>query len=374
MRGTARVAGSFGRRLLAARTIGFALATVLLALGCVGVAAGATPDPSIPSQSFLQWRLQRPDNALTAGELVRWCQAAGSDAAKYCDGYIEGALAFWKRTTACNAAAPADQAFCAGTKASEDRLFDLLRARKDCDSSNALDCMRRFYTEARAALGLCTPDLRRDTNWCAGYNTQAQSELAWLGVFHRAEPAADPRLFGLGDATADTKVALWASKEFHHFVPCVPRDLSPEQGKAVLLRFAADYPEQQRGPHAIELMAKALFYGYCPGPRLGHLRPNREQCLEWNEFDGTFGARNTCDRTVTIRFLLRQQRQAVEQQLAPGKVFSAGMSRQQVDAGAWMFTACGVGEVSSIALVQQNRQRIADSLYSCEPAAGEKTR
>lgn len=388
MRDAPRVAAPIRRHLDPGRTFGFALALLLLAIPTlVRAAAGETQASSAAtsSETFLQSRLQRSSGTLTAAEFLNLCRSASTDKAVYCEAYIESTLAFWKYVTTCKSPTRADQAFCAGANASGDKLSDLLKSCNDCDASklpadaaerrNAghrfLQRMRRFYAEAATALGFCKPDQLHDANWCAGYNTQTQSEIASLGVAYRV-PDIGPRIFGLGDATNDAKAALWVSKEFHHWAPCAARTLTPEEAKATLLRFAAEYPEQQRGPYAIELMAKAMFYGYCPGPALGHVRPNRELCLEWDTYDGTFGARNTCDRAVTIRFLLQHQQHAIEQEAAPGKVFSTGMSRQQLDSGWWMFTACGLGEVSSVDLAAQNRDAIADSLYSCEPAAEEK--
>jgi hypothetical protein len=96
-----------------------------------------------------------------------------------------------------------------------------------------------------------------------------------------------------------------------------------------------------------------------------------EQCTRWGYIDanGRFGTSNTCNQPVEINFMAQGNQRAVVRVLNPGEVFDTGLTRAQIDAGWWIFTACPVGYASSIPFTPNNRDSLIDSKYQCIAAA-----
>ena len=190
-----------------------------------------------------------------------------------------------------------------------------------------------------------------------GYNAEVANSLASLSVNYSPE---DKRVFGMSVAVIDTFAHLMGSGEYYGFQPCVQATINPQEARSILLEFIRDNPEQQRDTTAIMILAKALYYQVCPGPKQ-HLQPHMEQCTTWDYDNDQFGTENTCDEAVVIQFLTKDQ-PMIERQLNPGEAFRTG---SQIDRGFWMSTTCPVDYVSSIPFLPENRLEIGASRYSC---------
>ncbi len=171
-------------------------------------------------------------------------------------------------------------------------------------------------------------------------------------------------------------LALYAVEEFHHFSPCLDRAVSPEQMRKVFVKFMQDYPAQQYVSGqwfrkkvsademiAIMVLKKALYYGLCPGPKLG-LKPHMEYCTQFDHLNGEIGTRNARDEPVFVRFLATGKG-LIEGQLASGEVLLTGCNGGQSEYKHWMFVTCPAGHVSAPSLAEENRETVVSSRYSC---------
>ncbi len=274
------------------------------------------------------------DLPMPASYLLDRCHSFHPDNAAYCGGYVDGVAHLWKWKTSCESSLPTDQSFCAGVNAARD------------------------HAEPRASSATCMPDNQRDKNYCSGFNKQLAIDRAGDAVL-RLDVPDDSRLHGLGRAKLDVDLHLWGSGEFYEFVPCVLQKMTSEELVDVLLQFIREHPEQRRETTAIIMLAKALFYGVCPGPELG-LQPHMEQCTKWDLRDGLFGTVNSCDQPVAVRYQIEDD-PPIERRLEPGEVVSTGSTERP----AWWFMTCPVGYVSTVSLFPENREAISASRYSC---------
>lgn len=317
------------------------------------------------------------DTERSASELVNYCSSDDADELAYCEGYIDGATLIWKLSTACTSMEAGDQSFCAGGESARDAISKAFKACQDCDIGTFrpelgddpkrvelyMERMLKFRNELEVTMGSCSPDEHRDEQYCLGYNAMTERMITELSISYTNDVSVGPRDLGLGQAASDLFVHLFASKQIHEFQPCLQKSIGPQQTRNILLEFVHDNPEQQQDSTAIIILAKALFYGLCPGPAQ-QLKPHMEQCTKWEYDGGEFGTKNTCDKGVAIQFMVEGQ-QAIELQIKPGKAFSTGLSRSDTGYSWWMFTTCPAGYVSSVPFQPENQVAIAASRYSC---------
>jgi hypothetical protein len=92
-----------------------------------------------------------------------------------------------------------------------------------------------------------------------------------------------------------------------------------------------------------------------------------EHCTRWGYIDasGRFGTSNTCTQPVEIQFTRAGDQRVVKRTLKPGQTFDTGLTREQIQSGWWMFTACPVGDASSIPFAPENRDVLIASKYEC---------
>jgi hypothetical protein len=298
----------------------------------------------------------RPELGRTASGLFRFCNSTDTDRLAYCEGYIRGAAYIWKFQHACSSASREDQLFCAGLEEARTSLEEAMSACADCDQPDGL---RRFRDELRAAGDICATDEGHDENYCAGYNAWIEFAVANLIPFQPIEAGQNAKDLGFSHAVGDVFLHLMASSEIHGFVPCLEWEVRSEQMREVFVNFMRDNPAQETGSSAVIALARALYYGLCPGPELG-LKPHMEQCISWDPVGGQHGARNLCDEEVVIEFASRSRE--IERLEIPGKSFRAD---KRLSGMPWMFTVCPNGHVSSVLFDAENSDAIRASRYSC---------
>jgi hypothetical protein len=95
-------------------------------------------------------------------------------------------------------------------------------------------------------------------------------------------------------------------------------------------------------------------------------RAHMEACVRWAFAGRVYSTRNSCDRPVTIMFMVLDEGRIVEGDVAPGGQFSSGAIAG--DGGrTMMFTVCPTGYVPSVRFVRENAEPIMVSLYNCLP-------
>jgi hypothetical protein len=302
--------------------------------------------------------LAKADTGRTASELIRLCTSADPDRLAYCEGYITGATHLWQRRFACESLAYDDKLFCAGAGDARTSIEETLSACRDCDQTEG---RRKLRDELRAAGDICTPDERRDEHYCSGYNAEVEFIAAKLLPFRPIEAGESAMDAGLSHAVGDFVLHIWGSREIHKFVPCLQVEVRSEEVRTILLDFVRENPEQPRDTTAVIILAKALYYGLCPGPEQG-LKPHMEQCTKWGYDNGQFGTKNVCDKAVFVQFQEKGE-EVIEQQLNPGEALRTGRTR--ASRGWWMFATCPAAHHSSPALSQENNDAIRASRYSC---------
>lgn len=331
----------------------------------------------LSGSSFSYTYLEDPNMPLSGTVLVDLCSTSDPHKRAYCEGYVDGAMQLWKRSTACQSALGSDQSFCRGVAAAESRVQEVLEACQDCNPAefrpdlddpaergrSFIEHMQDFVAEARETLEKCSPHAPFDEHYCNGFDAQVENSLASLAVMYQGDEAAEPGLHGRGQAQNDLVMHLWASKEIYRFQPCVRPATTPGDARNSLLEFVRERPDQLGDTTATIVFAKALYYRVCPGPKTG-AQPHMEHCTTWDYDDGQFGTRNTCGAPVYVQFLAPGQR-SIERRLDPDESLQSGLNRAQIDGLSWMFTTCPAGYMSSLPLGPQNRTQIAASHYDC---------
>ncbi len=94
-------------------------------------------------------------------------------------------------------------------------------------------------------------------------------------------------------------------------------------------------------------------------------RAHMEACTEWKYPGSTIGARNDCNRPITIQFMALGDPRVVEADVEPGGWFDSGAGVPATH--GYLFTVCPMGFVSSVTFAVENRALIRDSLYNCLP-------
>ena len=95
-------------------------------------------------------------------------------------------------------------------------------------------------------------------------------------------------------------------------------------------------------------------------------RAHMEACVRWTYAGGEYSTRNSCDRPVTIMFMVLDEGRTVEGDVAPGGRFTSGAIAGDGN-GTMMFTVCPAGYVPSVRFVRENAEPILVSLYNCLP-------
>ncbi|MGW8248477.1 MAG: hypothetical protein ACWGOV_10230 [Acidiferrobacterales bacterium] len=321
----------------------------------------------------LEQNLGLTDDVRSASELVSLCKSTDPDKSAYCKGYMEGATHLWKVQKACASAIRRDQSFCAGAKAANELVSKTLHACKDCNLGNFrpdlkndprrtklfIERMQRFADELKTTLGVCLPEKGHDRNYCLGYNMQAAITVADMSMTYHSSASESARELGMGRAESDVFINAYASAEFLALRPCIPVAMTPEKVRKIMLAFVRENPDQQVNLPAVMLLARALFYDFCPGPTSRQLKPHLENCLTWTQVSGKGGVRNSCSRPVVIEFVYKGK---LEHRVIPGNAFSADPSLSTQPSP---FTVCPVGYVSSVPFTAENREDIRLSKYSC---------
>jgi hypothetical protein len=101
--------------------------------------------------------------------------------------------------------------------------------------------------------------------------------------------------------------------------------------------------------------------------------PNLASCTNgWDyDRDGKFGSRNMCEFAAEIQFMTHSDPHPLVRIVDEAEPFSTGLTKAQVEAGWWMYTACPLSFVSKkslkpdIAFVPANREKIAAGAYQC---------
>ena len=326
------------------------LATVSVVL-LSAVCAANPPDPTF----------ENPETGRMASSLFQLCDSSDPDRLAYCEGYIRGAAYMWKFQTVCSSVKREDQLFCAGVKEARMSIQEAMSACTDCDQSEGL---HRFLDELRSAGDICTTDKGRDEHYCAGYNAEVELTISQLVAFQDIEVGQSAGEIGFSHGLGDIFLHLMASSEIHGFVPCLEWEVRPEQMREIFVKFMRDNPAQQTGASAVIAFEKALYYGLCPGPKLG-LKPHMEQCISWDPVGGQHGASNLCEEAVVIEFVSEYRGESdmeIGRLVVPGKGFRAdsklsGMPR--------MFTVCPIDHISSVPFEAENSDAIRASHYSC---------
>lgn len=323
----------------------------------------------------LEQDLAQNETGRTASELVSLCRSSTADRLTYCQGYIEGATHFWQYQNACASAAQSDQSFCAGAEAAREAIRKFFEACADCDinglepgpthAQRFMERMRKLPGELKTALGICAADRDYNKHYCSGYNKEAEISIAELSAMYSSTRSEDARLLGLGHGKGDVGLHLFASKEFYELRPCVKTAVDAKKIRNILLAFVRENPEQEVNTTAVLILGKALSYVLCTGSALQRERPHTEQCITWVRDHEHAGARNICDTPVVIEFISQHALEAelgAESEIIPGNSFSAnpGLSRMP-----WVFTACPVGSVSSVALRKGSIETIKAGKYGC---------
>lgn len=327
------------------------------------------------SKSLLGLDLSKAEPVRMASELIELCSSTDTDRLAFCEGYIDGAMHTWKSATACASQAKSNQSFCAGVKSAQEAIGEAFSACVDCNIASFkpelgdkpihgqlfVERMREFRNELKSTLGACSPDDHRDEHYCTGYNAEVRWKIANLSLWYSNHAPEDSRGLGLGYAASDVGSHLFGSEEFFQIRPCIDIEVDPQQAKDILLAFVRSNPEQQRDSTGIIILAKALYYGLCPGAENGMML-HKEQCTTWGDMNGRLGTTNTCDKAVIVQFMGNDQ-VVIEHELSPGDVFDTGLTRSETS--FWMFTTCPVGYVSSVPFKKKNNIAIRASEYNC---------
>ena len=354
------------------------LALDALALGYAGPAAAAM----LEAKSLQQIRAS--NEYMSATDFLDICKSTDAEKSEYCNGYLRGVVFFWQRRMACALKTPSARSFCDGEKYAAEKRLEILGAyeasqnlgsrlgpgNRAAEPERRAELFRKLLDHMREKMGQCVPGEHRDKYYCQAYNLEAESAVAELMAMHPGGGAANPGALGLGDATGSKPVFLMASKEAHRFFPCLSPAVTVRQARDALLEFVGKHPEQQKGLRAFELIGRALYYALCPASP--EVQPNVEQCLEWTYRDGMFGAENTCDKEITIRFMTDRDKHIVEGLVKPGGFFRSGLSATQEKAVGWFFTACPAGSFASVGFNPDDketramsREKIRESTYDC---------
>lgn len=316
--------------------------------------------------------LEKTEPVRSASELIKICSSTDSEMMNYCEGYIESALYTWKLMTTCASQKQSNQSFCRGAKSAQKSIQKVMSACKDCSlggfkpelKDNIIrgrlfeERMQKFPTELSAALGVCIPDDQRDEHYCAGYDSQVKNTITEYAVLYSSKLSDKPKDMGMGHAAADVGLHLWSSTAFFGFLPCIKREINSDEAKTLFLKFMYDNPEQKIDTTAIVALEKSLYYSVCPGPALGGVKPNMEQCTKWKSENDYLGTKNTCKKDVQIQFMTKDK-QIIERQLSPNETFSTEKQNW------WMFATCPVGYMSSVEFSLENERNIRTSQYSC---------
>ena len=93
------------------------------------------------------------------------------------------------------------------------------------------------------------------------------------------------------------------------------------------------------------------------------VKAHMEACTEWARSAGELGTRNSCDKPISILFMMLDDQRVVEREVPPGAWFGTGAANDLP--GGWMFTACPVCYAPNVRFAAENKAAILDSLYNC---------
>ena len=292
---------------------------------------------------------------VSTADLLAACRSIDVNRGDFCAGYVEGSVYEWRVAAACRSPLGDDQSFCSGSLAARKQIE---KYRESFRQNNNPEEWRRFHKDMVQVIGSCVAKTPDREIYCRGFNLQLEIESIAAGSVYLIEPGDDARTRGIGQGASDFGVHLWAYQIMHFLVPCIPMDTGTESLIEVLISFARQYPELAATDTPTLLLAKAFYYGLCPGPRDG-LLPHLEHCLSWQHEQRSLVTGNSCSKPVQIQFSTDGS-QVIEAEIDPGELFDS-----KVFSRRYIFAACRPGYTSSVPFSPQNWETLKSSRYHC---------
>ena len=324
--------------------------TLCVAL-CIGLCA------FVPSAAFGQVALDF-ESLRSMADLLNWCKSSEDEKREFCEGYIDGTIHNWRAATSCQSPDFNDQSFCAGVIAARDGNDQYRQICKTCNESTGL---KETETREINVLDNCLVPNRSGKHYCFGYNSQAEFERITSGPADTPRDTDDARALGFAQGAEESVLhsfaLLWVGEE-PFWVPCIGADTRMENMIDAIDEFVGKYPELLQRSTPTQLMAKAIFYGLCPGPE-EHWMPHLEHCTSWEFENLKLGTENTCRKPIFIQFESGSG-EVIKGEVNPGARFNTGLYTKN-----YVYTVCPPGYVSSLPITPGNREAIRNSHYHC---------
>jgi hypothetical protein len=294
--------------------------------------------------------------------LVGTCTSPDHEDSDYCDGYLDISFG-WRLMAACDSPLPADQSFCAGSKAADVKSKELIGeecVKCDTDKKTCVRCnVKEFVVKLRAKMGTCSR-LEHDQNYCAAYNASAESHVFSQVAIYADWMALAPRELGQADRYNSLMFSLIGGLEaINRWQPCVPKQaVDAKQIRNAFVDFVRENPEQRKNRYSILVFLWALYYKVCPTVS-PELHPNAEVCTAFTWRGEKYGTQNVCDRPVVVQLLSGDSSTVTLHELKPGEIFLIERNSLR------LFTTCMVGYVPSVPFTPANHDAINMGRYHC---------
>ena len=327
---------------------GFRTICVAIYIGCCAFVA-----PAAFGQVALDF-----DSLRSMADLLNWCKTSQDEKRQYCEGYINGTVYNWRAATACQSPDYNDQSFCAGVIAARDGQD---RYRSICTNCSDSSLSEETETRELDVLDSCLVPNRSGRHYCAGYNSQTDFERITSMSTDSPVDTDDTRALGFAQGAEESALhafaLLWVGQE-PFWAPCVGADTRMEDMVGAIDEFIRTYPELQYRDAPADLIAKALFYGLCPGPE-GQWLPHLEHCTKWDFKNLNLGTENSCSKPISIHFETGRG-EVKTGEVNPGARFDSGLNTK-----SYFYTVCPPGHVSSLPMTPANREALRNSHYHC---------